>query len=421
VSVELKVTLVGDDPQQQDAFNNPRPVPEVGPSIDSSSQPGVTSTPVTQQPAPPVVITQLEPPQFTDTRDSTAKSTVTPPPFELPDGYVQPPPINGDLVQLRLINTLEELIDAIDRQTSGQGTGGTPASPEQPQERHQQNIFERMAAGVDSKLNEFGMEHSQTGRHIHHLANLVADLGTRVTKFASATFGGTTAAANGATEAATAAGGTAAAATGATESAAVGGVTAAASTLTGPLIAAGLAAGAFVFTLKKLVDSIESAANDLEDLSPGIAIGRAQHEMTMELKRLDRAKRIGEDVATVDHAMHRISESMYELQTKMYEILLKAAPFFESSLNQVSVGVSHLNVMAALGEKMTAWFTKDKDDDKAADKAIVEAVNELTKARAIAAGQDPDAHLLFDEVLLQVLQMSGDGSPPVKPNRGNGH
>ncbi len=460
MSVELKVTLVGDDPQQQDAFNNPRTVteppaqtpatqplapsqPNIAPAVPAIAptavpqpidqiEPAITTTPVTQQPVPPAAVTtQPEPPVITDTRDSVDKSVPTPPPFKLPDGDVQAQQVDA-LLQLRLINTLDDLVDAIDKMTSGQGSDGKPVSPEQePQHRQPQNMFERFAAKVDATLNKFGMEHSETGRHVHHLANFVADLGTRVQKFATATFGGDSAVSAGAgravtgaaTAAASAASGSAAGAAGAgaAEGAAAAGMTSAAASLTGPLIAAGLVAGAFVFTLKKLVDSIESAANDLEDLSPGIAIGRAQHEMTMELKRLDRAKRIGDDVATVDHAMHRISESMYELQTKMYEILLKMTPFLESSLNQLNVGAAHANVMASALDKILAWFTKDKQDDIDAQNAAVKAADELLRARNMAAGHDPDAHKMFDEVLLGVLNMAGDGSPPVKPNRGNGH
>jgi len=68
---------------------------------------------------------------------------------------------------------------------------------------------------------------------------------------------------------------------------------------------------------------------------------------------------------------------------------------------------------------MTVW---DENDDVKAAKAAQDAAKALAEAIAEMTHGDHDHnHGAIDPVLLSILDMSGDGSPPVKPNRGNGH
>jgi len=250
---------------------------------------------------------------------------------------------------------------------------------------------------------------------------MVAGAGSRVTKAASsfvepvvngaASLAGRTAATAGTAEVA----GGAAAASGATT-----GVAAAAGAVALPLVAVAAAAAASALSLKMFMDAVERAAGELEDLSPQIAGVRAQHEVTMELARLDRAKRIGGDVAGLDQARNRLNESMYEIQTKIYELVLKGSPILERVLDALNVAIRTLDVGVATASGVTAYFTQTDDDDKKAATALADASKELAKAVVeFSRDKGPPEHHGRDPIFDELLSAT-EPKRQKAPRKGNG-
>jgi len=424
MSVELKVVLVGEDQEQQSAFNNPSPVPSTGPSIPPVQPATLPSPPPVQTSANRVTGgSQQEPPQpQIQSTEPSSQSALSPPP--IPAWHVQAPPVQWQ--EQRLIDSIEELIESIDALTGISTQQRNPRSqpatqPGQPTQASTGNFFERFARTIDRKIDDLGLAHTSVGNMVSNLTNMVAGAGSRVTKAASsfvepvvskaASLAGRTAATAGTAEVA----GGAAAASGATT-----GVATAAGAAALPLVAMAAVAAASALSLKMFMDAVERAAGELEDLSPQIAGVRAQHEVTMELARLDRAKRIGGDVANLDHARHRITESMYEVQTKIYELVLKGSPILERVLDALNVLIRTVDVGVATTNSAIATLTPDPTDDQPAAKALAEASIELANVivefrndqhHHANHGRDP----IFDELL-----GIGQANKPKAPRKGNG-
>ena len=424
MSVELKVTLVGEDPQQQAAFNDPTPVASNAPSIPPVQPATLPSPPPVQSSA--VASTggshsEVTPPPVQSTEPSSQAASIPPP---LPAWHVQAPPVQGQ--EQRLIDSIDQLIESIDALTGISTQQRNPRSqpatqPGQPTQVSTGNFFDKFARTIDRKIDDLGLAHTSVGNMVSNLTNMVAGAGSRVTKAASsfvepvvngaASIAGRTAATAGTAEVA----GGAAAASGATT-----GVAAAAGAVALPLVAVAAAAAASALSLKMFMDAVERAAGELEDLSPQIAGVRAQHEVTMELARLDRAKRIGGDVANLDHARHRITESMYEIQTKIYELVLKGSPILERVLDALNVLIRTVDVGVATTSSAIATLTPDPTDDQPAAKALAEASIELANA-LIEFGNNEHHHAnhgrdpIFDELL-----GIGQANKPKAPRKGNG-
>lgn len=416
MSVELKVTLVGEDPQQQAAFNNPNPAPaqnaSIAPIATQPSQPA-------QQPQPPVV--QPATPQ--------PSAQVQPPP--IPSWYVQPPPINYNA---RLITTIEQLIDAINDLTANGGLHQQPTSPvtHSTPTRSQHHSsgggwFDRIAESIDKKIDDLGMAHTAIGNLVSSMTHSVTGFGTRATKFASNIFStGTAATAAASASSASATTGAGAAASGSAGAAASTGAASAGATgalaASGPLIAVALAAGAAALSVKKFLEAVEHTAASLEDLSPEIAAGQAQHQVKMELARLDRAQRIGSDVAGLDHAQHRLSESMYEIQTKIYELVLKASPVIEFGVDSLNVIVRTLDVMIATANDIAAKITPDPTDNAPAAKALNKSMAELAEAiKELGHTHSNHSQPMIDPLFQELLNApSSVVAAPKAPNKGNG-
>ena len=436
MSVELKVTLVGEDPQQQAAFNNPQSVSpsSAAPVPDSSGMPrehfpriDYRPLPQSQQPA------QSAPQQPQPQQRSTPSPTAQPSQPATQPQVSTSQPVSTDQ---RLINTLEQLIEVIDNlattivhQHTDMMDAGSRASGSGHNRNHQsanQSFFERIAESINRKIDEMGLAHTAVGDLVTGSAGRFADLATRATKFAGSAFGmrsagtaasaaaaagtGTAAAASG-TGGAAAAGG--AAASGAAGTGAGAAATGALATASGPLLAVALAAGAAALTLKAFMNAVERTAADLADLSPDIAIGRAQHEVKMELMRLDRANRIGSDVANIDGAQHRLTESMYELQTKIYDLILKASPAIETGIDMLNVIVRTLDVLVATANNLAAKFTPDPTDDAPAAKGLADAMKGLQDAihELGTIGGHGGGHAAMDPLLSAILQADVIGKP----------
>lgn len=436
MSVELKVVLVGEDDQQQQAFNNPQPAANAaGPQLGPQPSAPTTNTASTVPPAPiapPVVNAPVQPspapsstsqppvqPMPAAPSSSASSSQANQPP--VPPLVAPPIQVNAATQSLQLIDTIEQLIDSIDQlvDVNTQSQRGHQSSSV-PSAKRDTSWFDGIANRLDRKIDDIGLANTSVGNFVSSLAHQVADLSTRLTKFGSSVTGlgggatqtaTTTAASSAAGSTATrAAAGAATAGTGAATSAAGGavgsaGVTALASAA-GPLVAVALAAGATALSLKFFMDQVEKAAGELQDLSPQIAAVRAQHEVNLELARLDRARRVGSDVANLDHARHRINESMYELQTKIYELILKGSPVLEAVLDAINVVVRGIDTGVSSVNALAATLTPDPTDDAPAQKKLNDSINDLNKAITELfhghAQQPP-----IDPILAEILKMPG--------------
>jgi len=435
VSVELKVTLVGEDPQQQQAFNNPNPAPASSTSAPPQTMPEQAATkPTLHFPKiehRPLTEEQKQARQQSQSQPQPVQQPTTSPTAPASQSQtvpsIQPPLVQG--FDVRLINSLDQLIQAIDELAALQAAAPSQSSSVSHQSRSHghktETWFDRFAGTIDKKIDDLGMAQTAIGDLISGLTHTFAGVGTRATKFASNLFttGATSAAARtAATGAATSAAGASTAAGGATAAAGTGASAGAAGALaaSGPLIAVALAAGAAALSVKKFMDAVEHTAAQLEDLSPDIAAGRAQHQVSMELARLDRAKRIGSDVANLDHAQHRLSESMYELQTKIYELILKASPGIEFGIDLLNAMVRALDVLIATGNDITAKITPDPTDDAPAAKALSKSMREWSEALKELTHSHQGGMVMQIDPLLQELLSPNPGKPtPKAPHRGN--
>ena len=431
MSVELKVTLVGEDPQQQAAFNDPAPVASNAPSIPPVQPATLPSPPPVQSSA--VASTggshsEVTPPPVQSTEPSSQAASIPPP---LPAWHVQAPPVQGQ--EQRLIDSIDQLIESIDALTGISTQQRNPRSQPATQpgsQAHQSigNVFEKIAQSIDKKLDDLGVAHTSVGNMVSNLTHLLTGAGSRVTKAAS-TFidpmigraaGGVAsrAAAGAATEAAAGV-----AAAGAGEAAAAGAGMAAVAAATNPVTLAlvGFAAGvaATALTVKMFMDAVEAAANELEDLSPQIAGVRAQHEVTMELARLDRAKRIGGDVAGLEQARNRINESMYEIQTKIYEQVLQATPALIGILNAVNVLARQADLAIQSVATGKAMIDGDPANDHQAAmelaKSAAALANAVNEFKDVMPERKWDRDPAFDELLGM-----GQANKPKAPRKGNG-
>ncbi len=309
MSVELKVELVGDDPQQQDALTRPEATP-AGPSV-------------------------------------------------------------------------KELLDGLQQ----------PAQP-----TREESWLRAIANIIDDRISKLGMENTLVGRMVSRTADRAATFEETARSFVGGVTGRTAAAAGAEAEA---------------------GVATAAGAAAGPIVALTLAAGAAALSVKKFMDNLESVARELADLSPEIAVEQAQSDMRLELARLDRARRIGPEVASIDAAQRRITESMYEVQTRIYELLLKGAPVIELGVNSLNVIIQSLNVQVATMNSIAATLTVwDPTDDKKAQDELAKAIDSLGQATAEMLGQGPpDMHDQIDPFLAELLSIGNAPPAPRRPAR----
>ena len=422
MSVELKVTLVGDDAQQQDAIENPNKY---------TNQPSPTESTTREPIAPPVQFEPTKPPvQNTEKQDQPRNELIPtdrPQPPEMPDWYVQPPPYQNQ--EERLIESIEELIDAVERLAGNlpeQSAEPTAISTERQPRANDTSIFERFASNVDRKIDEMGFANTSVGNLLSQIVHNLSSIGNRLEKAATTAGefvigGGTAESASAAATAATATRSAAAAGAGAAATTESTGVAAAAGAAVGPVVALGIGAAAVGLSFKALVDSVERVASELEDLSPAIASVRAQQGVTMELARLDRAQRIGGEVSQIDQANARIEASMYEVQTKIYEILLKASPLVEGILDGVNLGVASIDVSLASLKQVIANFTPDPNDDKKAandlSKAMVRWIAALEEANGTSTMQNNTG---MDTMFQEFLAQPAGGQKPKAQRRGKG-
>lgn len=412
---ELKVILVGDDAEQQDAFDNPATVTDradkgwLTPSHDASPDTPRTSSEQSETPEPTVEGAREPEPTAGEGSEQS---------FDLIDSIEN----LTDVIANELSIRLEDLQEEIGLLVEAEGRKREPKPPPKPSEPGKGSdekprfldkldmLFAKIEQTVDRTVDFLGQHNKPAGRIVRAAAKTVRErvraissVGRQAAPKQAATGAGAARAAGGA------AGSGGAAAGGA------GGSLGTAAAVAAPVAAVAVAAIAAAYSFKKLTDAIHGLASEIDDLSPAVASVRAQAEARFELARLDRANRTGMQTAQIEAARFRIQESMYEVQTKMYEVLLKATPVIELILDGINVGVRQVEVATAAinlaSARATVW---DPDDDKPAEQGMADAVNGLKAAmREFLDLSKPD--IGRDPWLAELL------STPAPDDHGHGH
>ncbi len=483
-ATELEIRFTGDDPEQQAAFDRPQEMLDKRAEAEHPSLP-VPSTapnaaPPLLQPGPSQVSPTSQPVSVDELRDlleaaaagtnagaqGTAREPATVDELRAAIQASQNEPEGYDSTD-KLINSIVVLTDRITQLIDLDGV--RPPNTTQPESgganKEPTGLVDRLLSKFDARVNktldDLGMRDTRAGKAVSNVSNSIAKRGTRAakrvkalaraagktrigkaaksvsgrvakTKVGQAVIGAgrAVAARVGLTAAATAAS-SGAATTAATGAAAGTGAAVAGAGLAAALGPVGIAAAAtsvaFVgagYTVKKLSDAVHGVADQLEDLSPAIASVRAQANARQTMAKLDRAERIGPEVAQLEAARDRLSESMYETQTKILELMLKGAPVLDAMLSVLNIGVKGTDVLIAAVEQAVAAFTiLDDTDDKKAEEHMKKAIDGLGKAIFEAINGHPDNGLVgIDPLFQEILNapMAPSVPPPPQPGFGGG-
>ncbi len=215
------------------------------------------------------------------------------------------------------------------------------------------------------------------------------------------------------------AGGAAAGAAGA-----AGGGAAAGAALLGPVgVAIGVTAASFAFaalTIKAFNDAILSATHDLKEFSPHLQMADAQHEVTMDLKRMDRAEDLGPEMATILEANYHLDEAMYDLQTQILALLLKFSPVIETAVDGVTLLASLATQIVASLQMQYALLNNlwgNFGDDAKAKQDLINATLKLNKAfqEFLDLSQDPAD--MQDPWLDALFGAQGPGAKQLNPQQ----
>jgi hypothetical protein len=373
MAVELTVRLVSDDPNQLNAFNNP--TPNGGGGLNP--------------PIPPLVAPPIGGPP--------------PPPLQAPPIVTQGGTDLADIAKM--------LKEALEKSTKPKAEKVEPTPA-----RGIAGVFDKMDASIQKTLDNWQMRNTRSGAVISNLSTYAKRTATRLANFGRPVAAAAGAAATGASGAA--AGSAAGAAAGAAGTAAIVG----GGTIAAPIIAAAVAAAGAAISLKLLSDAVHSVANDLSDLSPEVAKTQAAFQLNMELARLDRAQRTGAGIAQLEAARNRISESMYEIQTKILEILIKFAPLIEGVLDGINVGIRSIDVIISTLNHMWSIindlpiFGGDLTDNAKAQADLQNSLAELAKAVSEFLGTNRPPANTMDPFLAELLAVQGPRAN--RPNNG---
>jgi hypothetical protein len=178
------------------------------------------------------------------------------------------------------------------------------------------------------------------------------------------------------------------------------------------VVVAGL--GAMAMGLQKVTDAANSLGNELQDLSPEITGARVRAETSRFMDQVDRAQKIGPQVAQIESAQARLSEATYEIQTAIYDVILgKIAPIAEAILDTGTAGVRGLAAVKEGVEAALQFGANPKENREAFDAGLkfAKAINDIFGE----AGPEPQ-----DELLMQIFnQEPGAGVRPrgIMPNK----
>lgn len=411
-AVEMKVVLVGDDQRQQDAFQRPE-------SSQASAQPSGQQS-------------STQPDGDTDAATEEAVRQLNEFLRNSPDATHMLDGAQDVVVQslVTLVDLVSQVVDKIQKRGGGGGSKKTEASPK---------ADSWIADLVElAQNNRVGRTATRAFRSARTMANraMKSGLGQRFLK--SKVGRGLARAGSGIAARLGFSGGAAAAGTGGAGAGAVGaaGVAAVAGgpvTIAAAAVAASLAAAAV--SVKLFVDAIERASQELMDVSPHLSAAQAEHEMRREAQRIERAQKVGPEFAQLARAQNRLSESMYEVQTKIYELMAKLVPAVEPLLDGLNVvirtgqvAVDSVDVNAALIlqalSRLTLWTNAD---DRVADALVKKELGELGQSLSDlgAAWREftqtgGGAHTGLDPLFQQILTMPGPGHAPMPPGQGFG-
>lgn len=202
---------------------------------------------------------------------------------------------------------------------------------------------------------------------------------------------------------------------------AAGGVAAGITALVLPLAALAIAVVGAVVAFRSFVGFFKSQADQLEEFSGAVAGVRAEIEANQMQSKIERAQRIGPQVANVEASRGRLEEAQYELLTSIYEILAKMAPLAELGNDSLTVIVSFINSHIQQAESTLANvnpFATQQERDKeaaeaaAANKALADAFGELFTFN----GNDAEKRFVLDHN--PFAPMKAKNANPNVPNGG---
>lgn len=405
--VELKVVLVGDDQRQQDAFQRPE-------SSATSAQPsGQQST--TQPDGDDSAATEEAVRQLNEFLRNSPDAT------HMLDG-------SQDIVVQSLVTLVDLVSQVVAKIQKGGGGGGSKKTEASP--KADSWIADLIELAQNNRVGRTVTRAAKSARTMANRA-MKSGLGQRFLK--SKVGRGLARAGSGIAAKLGFSGGTAAAGTGGAEAAGTAAVAGGTVTIAAAAVAAGLAAAAV--SVKLFVDAVERASQELMDVSPHLSAAQAEHEMRREAQRIERAQKVGPEFAQMMSAQNRLSESMYEVQTKIYELMAKLAPSVETMIDGVTVLVrlGQVNIDAVelaaaqvlVGmAQLTPWTNAD---DRVANALLNKELADLMKSMGdlgSALGEfmqtGGGAHTGLDPLFQQILTMPGPGQAPMPPGQGFG-
>ena len=382
MSAELKVVLVGDNPEQQKAFNDPQSVAQ------------------SKQTAPPV---QSSAEKDSADQTSRAKSLLDSPEI----GSVQ-----------ELTDAIGKLVEQMIREQDKQKT-----APEAGEDPKTQGLLARLGSSLQSALNRTGLPKTRIGKRVGAAVTSASRRASSLGKaFAKTRVGAGLARAGGAVATRLGLGAAGAGATGAGGAAAGAGVAAvgAIGAIAVPAAAAAAALAVVAVSVKSFSDALHNVASELEEFSPAIATARAQFDANRQIAKLDRAERIGAELAQNEFARNRISESMYELQTKILELLVKFSPLLEGALDAANAGVRGVDLLVASLANIWAvvndlpMLGRDKTDNAAAASALKDSLDNFKSALADVFRDNMDGKFGgLDPFFQDILRTDAGGKKPV--------
>ncbi len=183
----------------------------------------------------------------------------------------------------------------------------------------------------------------------------------------------------------------ASAAGGAAGATAAGGALATVAAVAAPVAVAVAAIGTLAVATKALGDTFTGEAAKLRDFSAPLSAVQARREVTTDINLMDRAKRIGPELAQFESAKARLGDAGERFYTQVLELLAKGVPLLEAILNAGTLGVETLSLINASAQVFVAAGTPfNKEDDRLAAGEYIQALVKVLNARKELFGEGGD-------------------------------
>lgn len=145
----------------------------------------------------------------------------------------------------------------------------------------------------------------------------------------------------------------------------------------------------------RLLRVFNRVADEIAEYSGHISAVQGMHEARMEQLKVERAERLGPELARIQAAYYRLQEAQYELMTDVYDLLLNTfGPVIEFMLDLLTLAVRALDLLVdmlnAVLDIMAHPFDSDRREKWARElskdvKQLGEAFSEL-----LTRAEEPD-------------------------------